>query len=60
LRCAFSVKNLSSTNREKLSYLVVVLANLKIGKGYDGFLYLVESTRNPPPGSKAITMSNSN
>jgi len=26
----------------------VVLQNLKIGKGYDGFLYLVESTRNPP------------
>jgi AraC-like DNA-binding protein len=25
-----------------------VLENLKIGGGYDGFLYLVESTRNPP------------
>jgi AraC-like DNA-binding protein len=37
-----------STNNEKLSYLVVVLENLKIGKGYAGFLYLVESTRNPP------------
>jgi len=26
----------------------VVFENLKIGDGYDGFLYLVESTRNPP------------
>jgi AraC-like DNA-binding protein len=26
----------------------VVFENLKIGTGYDGFLYLVESTRNPP------------
>lgn len=25
-----------------------MLENLKIGDGYDGFLYLVESTRNPP------------
>ena len=25
-----------------------MLADLKIGRGYDGFLYLVESTRNPP------------
>jgi AraC-like DNA-binding protein len=25
-----------------------VFENLKIGDGYDGFLYLVESTRNPP------------
>jgi AraC-like DNA-binding protein len=25
-----------------------VFEDLKIGKGYDGFLYLVESTRNPP------------
>lgn len=25
-----------------------MLEDLKIGKGYDGFLYLVESTRNPP------------
>jgi mannose-6-phosphate isomerase-like protein (cupin superfamily) len=25
-----------------------MLENLKLGPGYDGFLYLVESTRNPP------------
>ncbi len=37
-----------STGVKKLSYLVLVFEDLKIGKGYDGFLYLVESTRNPP------------
>ena len=25
-----------------------MLEDLKLGKGYDGFLYLAESTRNPP------------
>ena len=37
-----------STAAEKLSYLVHMLEDLKLGKGYDGLLYLVESTRNPP------------
>jgi len=37
-----------STIAEKLSYLVGVFENLKIGYGYDGFLFLVESTGNPP------------
>ncbi|HEV2276249.1 MAG TPA: helix-turn-helix transcriptional regulator [Acidobacteriaceae bacterium] len=37
-----------STNGENLSYVVPVLENLKIRECYDGFLYLVESTRNPP------------
>ena len=34
--------------RRKVSYLLRVLENLKLRCGYDGFLYLAESTRNPP------------
>ena len=37
-----------STAAQKLSYFVRVLEDLKLRKGYDGFLYLVESTRHPP------------
>ena len=37
-----------STHAKKLSYFVHMLENLKIDKGYDGFLYLVESARHPP------------
>jgi AraC-like DNA-binding protein/mannose-6-phosphate isomerase-like protein (cupin superfamily) len=37
-----------STGAQKLSYFVLMLEDLKLGKGYDGFLYLAESTRNPP------------
>ena len=37
-----------STNAENLSYFVLMLENLKLRKGYDGFLYLAESIRNPP------------
>lgn len=34
-----------STSDQKLSYIVRVLANLKLGRGYDGLLYLAEATR---------------
>src|SRR5258707_14754159 len=37
-----------STSAQKLSYLVNVLEDLKLGEGYDGFLFLAESTRHPP------------
>ena len=33
---------------QKLSYFVRMLEDLKLGKGYDGFLFLAESIRNPP------------
>jgi AraC-like DNA-binding protein len=38
--------NVISTGDEKLSYIVQMLVNLKLGKAYDGLLYLAESARN--------------
>jgi hypothetical protein len=43
-----ALNNVFSTGAQKLSYLVHMLEDLKLGARYDGFLYLVESTGNPP------------
>jgi AraC-like DNA-binding protein len=37
----------SSTVEELLSYIVRMLVNLKLGKNYDGLLFLADSTRHP-------------
>src|SRR5580658_5452025 len=45
-----SASYLASSRQAPKSYRILssVLQDLKIRKGYDGFLYLVESARNPP------------
>jgi len=37
----------SSTGEKQLLYIVRVLVNLKLGKNYDGLLFLADSTRHP-------------